>query len=408
MQTSRANASHLLLLAVLLSANGLLFLAWPWLREVPVQGDSEDTPLASPGPRIRPQVVMRNTAYMAGFSEVLRAERRILLLGTSESQYRDNVGAQLNHLAPDHPRIVVQAIAGGSPIHLCVALANCQRNGVEFPPTILVVNLVYFTESHDVIKDGWLSNAMPPVFVQMNHGNVADHLGEQVQAVYARHFFLKRVLYPATAQAYLGDLLYLRFHRPNSETVSTAEVPVPVYEFDGRVPEYDEARAVPVGYQATDRLAKGRWLVKPADESVNRKGIEASVRIVRELAAPLLVLVLPMNRKFYGHNGLNMIEYDKGFAEIRDRILCCAARENAYVIDLYENPKLDMGFRDRMHLDAYGNYQIAEHLVGCKEYTRFLKAVRDYYGGPWLEATVAYGPSNAVHREQSAEQPTKR
>jgi hypothetical protein len=70
-------------------------------------------------------------------------------------------------------------------------------------------------------------------------------------------------------------------------------------------------------------------------------------------------------------------------------------------LDLYDTPRLHFGFYDRMHLDQYGFYQLASHMLKDETYLRFLEAVDAFYSTPPASAqTVA--PPYSVSRERSA------
>ena len=74
-----------------------------------------------------------------------------------------------------------------------------------------------------------------------------------------------------------------------------------------------------------------------------------------------------------------MAEYDRRYAAIRKAISEMATSKNSYIIDLYESPKLHLGFMDRMHADQYGNFQLADYIIQSAEYTNFIETVQKYY-----------------------------
>ena len=130
---------------------------------------------------------------------------------------------------------------------------------------------MYFTLAYDVINDGWLSLVVrSPVFLQMNHRHIRDYLSEEVLHVYDQHFSLRRTLYPATMQEYLGNLFYLLFHQVTHQS-GAQPLRVPTYEFNGKLPEYDESKNVWKTKLAPDRFNQSRWLVREPEESVNLK-----------------------------------------------------------------------------------------------------------------------------------------
>ena len=245
----------------------------------------------------------------------------ILYLGTSESVFDWNLAGQLNFMRTDEPSMVSLAKAGMSLIHSAVTIARAKRERIEFPPTVIVINPVYFTKSHDMINDGWLSEMVrSPVFLQMNHGNVRAYLTEEVRDVYDQHFALRRILYPATAQEYLGNLIYLSFHQPVIDPAQPAPLSIPVYRFNGSLPNYDKEMNVWAGNAAVDRFSKGRWQVNQAQESVNLKGLASILTVLKKKPAPSALLVLPVNRKFYEYHGLDMDEFDSRYRDIRNAL----------------------------------------------------------------------------------------
>ena len=223
----------------------------------------------------------------------------MFFLGTSESMPPYNLAAQLNALAPTDPYLVALSKGGTSPIHSALAIARAKREGIQIPPTILIINPVYFTESHDVIDDGWMSDMVrSPVFLQMNHRHVRDYLSPEVREAYNEHFALRRFLYPATVQEYLGNLLYLRFHQPASVSEDKVPLPLPIYKFDGSLPNYNSEKNVWAGNEAADRFSKDRWRVSLVEGSVNLKGLASIVAILKREPAPGVAVVSPGEQNF--------------------------------------------------------------------------------------------------------------
>jgi hypothetical protein len=353
---------------MLLFANGLLYAAWFWLPSDSRLGISPD------------DFVLSSETSQTWLFDAIRRDKRILFLGTSESNRSYNLGYQLNQLAPDDPQIIVVAAEGASPIHTSLLFARAKQADVEIPPLVLIVNLVFFTQSHDVISDSWLGKLLPsPNFYLLNHRDLRKHLGEGVKRAYDEHFALKRLLYPVIVQEYLGSLMYLRWRYPFDGSVFSDYLRVRKRVFNGALPRYDEERSVWMAYEAADEAMKSRWEVSRVEESLNFKGLESSVAILREQRGPVLLLVLPTNRTFYRHYGVDMAEYDLRYRAIRNAIASLASTKNTFLLDLYERPRLHHGFRDRMHNDEYGFFQLAQYIVDSDAYRRFIEAVREYY-----------------------------
>ncbi len=382
MQTSSDNSGYGIVGVMILMANLMLLATWPWLRDAPLGADAgEDLFEFRKGQRfISAPAVMRNMVYYDAVAGTVRRHQGVVFLGTSESRGPSNLPAQLNSIVPGDPTGFLIARGGISLIHSCVLFAQCAAAEVEQPPLVLLINPVYLTNSHDVINDGWLGSVIhTPVFFQMGHAGIKEHLTEGVLIAYRRHFGLRRLLYPFQFQEYLVGMLYLSFHQSPTRASELSELPILFFEFDGEVPEYDEARAVHVGYRASDELAKGRWEVKTIKECVCLEGLEASVQILKTQEAPVLLLLLPINRTFYAHGGLDMEVFDSRISRIRDKIKGYRTDGNIHVVDCFEIEGTDRGYKDRMHMDAYGFYQLAEKLSTMVDYRRFIEHVREYY-----------------------------
>lgn len=405
MSTSEANAgparrdpSHAAVLLVIVLANLGLILAGLRLRSAHLAADTTE-PTLNPSPKIFRRLnsgpILQNDRYLSWLFDAVRGKRGVLFLGTSESGPPHNLGAQLNAVDPQGPPMVVLQKMGLSPIHATLLFARCRREGIEPPPLAMVVNLVYFTRSHDVIDDGWLSSVMrAPVFVQMDHRDVREALSAGVLEAYDRHFRLRSALYPILQQEYFGDLLYLSGHQSASAPFARSSVPVEVHRFDGRIPVYDEARGVHAGTVVKDVLARNRWDVKSPESCLNLKGLASTMEALRDAPAPVLLLVLPVNLTFYSHYGVDPEDLRRRYGALRGPIGAFRRTGRVFVADMEDRPNLHFGFEDRMHNDAYGHYQLAKYLVGAPEYRSFVDAVSAYYNRsatqePWRGRTFS-------------------
>ena len=277
--------------------------------------------------------------------------------------------------------MLLLAKGGLSPIHSALLVAKWKHEEVKIPPLVFVINPIYFTQGYDVIVDGWLEAVLrSPVFLQMNHRQIQSHVSPDVIDAYERHYALKKSLWLATAQEYLGNLLYLYFHQVSDSSASRV-FGVPEYTFTNELPAYDESRNVWRGWGAPDRFEKARWLVNKPEDSLNLKGLASIMSVLRDNPVPIVFIMYPVNRKFYEYHGLDMAEFDAKYRAIRTRIRELAQTNNAYYIDLFDTPRLHLGFQDRMHVDQYGTYQLARFMAGSPDYLRFIQAVREYYKG---------------------------
>jgi hypothetical protein len=379
----RAGAAQAALVALLVAANVGLVLAGAVLSERRYGSDAAESPLNPPraARRLDARGILRNPDSFAWLCDRVRQHHGVLFFGTSESGELHNVGAQLNDVSSGDPPLTVLPVMGMSPIHSTLLFARSRSESLPLPPLVLVINLVYFTASHDVIDDGWMSTVVRnPVFLQFDHNGLRQHLGEDVRRAYDAHFRVRRLLDPLLYEQYAGGLLYLEEHAREPGSLPADDPPPERYHFDGSIPGYDPERNVHPGYRPSDRLSKGRWQVRPASDCLNLKGVENTARLLRSGRAPALLLVLPVNRAFYESEGLDMIEFEQRYAALRRRIADQEVPGRVFVVDLYDNPPLDRGFLDRMHADAYGNHQLAAALAGLPEYRAFVAAVETYYG----------------------------
>jgi hypothetical protein len=374
MQISERDFARTVILGLLVSANLLLYVSWPWLKSLPLISDANE-PYSI-------RNALRNELYIGWLFNSIASRERILFLGTSESNNPHNLAAQLNQIAPENPRMLLVAKGGLSPIHSAVLVAKWKREGVSIPPLVLAINPVYFTRAYDSINDGWLSTVVrSPVFLQVNHRQVREYLSQEVSAAYDRHFRWKKLIWPATIQEYVGNLIYLLFHQA-SDSNWARQFHAPVYRFNGELPQYDERRNVWQNRTAADRFDSSRWSVLRPEESLTLKGLASTVANLQDERAPVFLLVLPVNRKFYEYHGVEMADFYNKYSAIRKKIKeLSTAGANIYFLDLFDTPTPDRGFEDRMHLDQYGTYQLARFIVKTAEYLRFTDAVREHYNG---------------------------
>ena len=387
-----SSENHLHVGVLLILVNVALFALLPILRsEAPGPDSSKSFYTVTDGRLwMRADSVLQTVASSRALFDRIIAERKVLFLGTSESGYAGNLCEQFNHLDPAAPPMVKVARGGLSPIHSTLVFSRAADARVAFPPLVIIVNLVYFTRSHDVINDGWLGNAVPsPVFAQFD---LPRTLNTDVRDAYARHFAGRKLIHPVWLLQYVANLVYLRFHRGVPALPEGVPLGVPTYVFDGIRPHYDERLGIHPGHVSIDRFSRARWEVVPAEDSLNLKALRNSVEILRRQPAPVLLLILPMNRRFYAHFGMDMVEFDRRFARIRGAIRAMADAPPFHVLDLYDVPPLDFGFFDRMHADPYGNFQLARYIIGTDVYASFVRAVRAFYDG--RSATTSYARSS--------------
>ncbi len=370
-------------LGIVLLANLLLTLALPGLTRRPVGADATERPFrVLSGGQVQFDVrsILRNETTTAQLFDAVRAKQAILYFGTSESGIVANLGAQLNAVATEGPRLVVLAMMGMSPIHAALLYTRTEALHVETPPLIILINPVYLTRSHDGINEGWMGSVVrSPVFLMLNHDGLLDALPPDVGSLYRDHFARRQAIRPLYTQQYAGNLLFLKAHAATGNPFDAHPPPMPAVAWDGQMPDYDEKREVHRGYVPSDALAQDRWEVQTPEESLNLKGLDAIAGVLQRQKAPALLLVLPVNRAFYAAYGRDMQRFDARYRDLRAAIAAHARPGHLFVIDLFDKPGLKHGFEDRMHEDAYGFHQLATYLAGAPDYREFLDAVEAYY-----------------------------
>ncbi len=65
------------------------------------------------------------------------------------------------------------------------------------------------------------------------------------------------------------------------------------------------------------------------EDALNLKGLAATLAILKDQPAPVLLLMMPVNRTFYEYNGLNMAEFDQRYRQIRQEISELASAKNS-------------------------------------------------------------------------------
>ena len=98
-----------------------------------------------------------------------------------------------------------------------------------------------------------------------------------------------------------------------------------------------------------------------------------------------------------------MEEFDRRYRDIRNVLQKLSQAQNIYLLDLYDL-SFRFGFRDRMHMDQYGFFQLASHIVRDETYLRFLKGVNAYYNAPSDARTVAHRELAEQHLKVSSDQ----
>lgn len=371
---------------VLILVNVLLYGSWYWLGDQPLTGNRRDAFLETrylpdgPETRLSTSSILRNDGYAVPFFELMEKEKRIIMFGTSESIHPHNISYQMNAISDELPKTYIFSQAGMSPIHLSFFFAKCERDKLQIPPVVLLVNLVYFTNSHDVLNDGWLTRVLPSdSFAQLNHGDVLDYVDEDVRDLFEDHYANRRWLMPITSQKHLGGLWFLNFNQPNPLAPAPDGMANDRYEYNGKLPNYDDARNVWKGYHPRDEMQKSRWEVRKVEECLNLIGLRSIVNSAEACNAPMMVIVMPTNKPYYKASGLDMDRYEERYTKIREAIKALPQKSSTEVMDLYEDMELDKGFKDRMHADQYGHYQMANHILETPEYQAFRQRAAEYF-----------------------------
>ena len=381
---SSETGSWLWLLAALLVANAALFAMG---RSLPV-ADHGTLPRGSSYAFERwgftgsgTDALVQNGGLFDDLMARIRRERYALLLGTSESDLYDNLACALNVTRAPVTWVTV-AKGGLAPIYASVLIARAAARGTQLPPTLYIVNPIYFTRSHDRLDGGWLSQvARTPGFVTFGDPAVRAHLTEGTVQLLTRRDGAAALGAPFELEAHLAHRLFLRANLRTDLALDDLDVRRCSREAP---PEpYDDARNVPLGYRPQDEFLAWRWQVDPPARSANLEGLRSLVRAWGPMRAPLLLLVIPPNRRFYAAAGIPMDEYDRNYRVYYAAIgaLATERRGNGavHVVNLADVMELRGGYRDRMHPNLAGNRAMAGVLIERPEFAAFVADARSFY-----------------------------
>jgi len=325
---------------------------------------------------------IQSNSSLSDFLKKMKEKRKILYLGSSESTLDWNLSAQINHLDTNNNHIESLSMAWFSPIHSCLLITRMVRNEMDLPPMILVINPVYFTRSHDVINESGVSQILrSTTFFKMDHFDIKDKMGKELQELYKRHYSYSWLARPIELQKYITNLMFLYSYKDYSAPVS--------YQFDennyrymGFIPEYDISRNIWVNRTDPKIIQLNQWRIENENLSPNLKGLKCINNITADSNVPLLILILPVNFRYYEYIGIDIENYIKNYSRIKRQIFNTFNKGGSYIIDLSEEPNLDFGFSDRMHIDEYGAYQLANYVVADSMYKSFINESKFFYNNP--------------------------
>ena len=320
---------------------------------------------------------MRNDGYLRDYFLNLKNNKKILYLGTSESTMRYSIPYQLNAMGSNY---LYQNKSAGwmSPIHLSLLFSKLKKYGFKKPSLVLAINPVYFTYQHDVVNEGGMDNIIKSsLFVKMNHNGIMNNLNDDLVSIFSKHYLHNFLLKPFEFQKYTASLSYLNSKQINYEM--KYDHSEHFYEFS-QIPDYDLKQNTRKNYHPVDIFNKQNWVINESSISPNLAGIESIISVLNDFkSTPVLILLLPVNLKYYGHIGLDVKKYQSNYEKIRGKIKKLIIQENIFILDLNENFLLEKGFLDRMHFDEYGCYQISNYMINSTIYNEFINKTVNYY-----------------------------
>jgi len=325
--------------------------------------------------------VTHNAAIMDSFVSEVTAAKGVLFLGTSESDRWDNLACFMNGLGSPHPWTSL-AKGGLSPIHASVLLARVVARGGKLPPTAYIVNPVYFSLSHDRVDDGWLSQVARTVgFVAFDDWGLRKHMDPEAWRLLRAHTHRAQALDALRYQQHVAHRWFLRIHGTDTAPLPPRAGPRCVDAV--KEPGYDEKRNVRGGYEPRDGFLQHRWRMSEETESVNLVGMRNLVHVWQAVGAPLMLVMIPPNRRFYEAEGLDMGDYNRRVSAVFGRIekLADVYRGSGEVIVANLDRVTDLvgGYADRMHPSRIGNLMIAKALRELPSYKQFVRATVRYY-----------------------------
>ena len=86
----------------------------------------------------------------------------------------------------------------------------------------------------------------------------------------------------------------------------------------------------------------------------------------------VLIVILPWNAEFYESHGLAKDQWAPLFQQHRKSLKALGDNEYVNVIDFFNNDWRENGFRDRMHMDAFGSSQVTERLKAHPTFKAFI------------------------------------
>jgi len=365
-----SNTNLISVVFILLVVNLIVFGAWFYVREKSLLKDGSD--------KDEQFSLIRNEKYLIEYISNIYNDKKIIFFGSSESHNNYSIPSQLNYMEPQNN---YENISKGwlSPIHLSLIFSKIGKLNISIPPIVLLINPVYFTKTHNRIDEGGLGNVVKStLFIKMNHNNILADLDKDTKNIFKKYFLHNKLIFPFDYQKYILNLLYLSSRQSNFnwENFSYRDKP---YKFNHLIPDYSVDKNTWPRYKPVDEFMKKDWVIINDELSPNMIGLKTIFSTIYKKSIPGLVILLPTNIKYYQHIGLDSLEYSRRDLILRKQIKNMAFSNALTVIDLNDDFRLNLGFKDRMHNDEYGFYQICKYLIDSKNYSEFKNSVAQYY-----------------------------
>lgn len=303
-------------------------------------------------------------------------QRGLAVYGTSESTDPYNIGAQFGRDFSDALKVWMIARGGLSPINLSILMAADHKRTRRLRPAVLLVNPVYFTKAHDGLNWSWLTSVVEsPAFILRNHQNRYSSISEPLMMrIKSQLPIAERVL---SRERYFSQLLYLLAH-PGKHIGMSDNAPLKPQRYHGSVAAnvYSERHNVRVNWQPKDKVFKElRWIPVEPGDSLNAAALEYIARLYQKNKTKLLIVLLPWNGTFYESYGLDKDRWLPAFDRHRSGLKALADDSYISVIDHFDSGWMKNGFRDRMHMDSYGSFQVQQRLRTNPKFLSFLSSV---------------------------------
>ena len=144
-------------------------------------------------------------------------------------------------------------------------------------------------------------------------------MGKELKELYKKHYSYSWLAGPIELQKYITNLMFLYSYKDYSAPVS--------YQFDKNnyryrdfIPEYDISRNIWANRTDPKIIQLNQWKIENENLSPNLKGLRYINNITTDSSVPLLIIILPVNFRYYEYIGIDIDNYIKNYSRIKRQI----------------------------------------------------------------------------------------